>query len=359
MARIRTAIQRVSRWMNTHGAPLLVENLAPGATAERLAQAETEFGVALPADLRALWSLHDGQREQHANGFIEIYNLLSVEWALVQRETVLAGIEFARESPDWWKESGGTEEELLSDHWLPFAAQDSDSLVVHGLTGRVFQCDHDDSPKLLAPSLGQWFERFAAQVEADDYAVEEGFGDYYLERRDREAEHRAELRQQQEAAHQRMRREVPILDQFRVAISNKDAERCIEVLQDAGDDFNGAVELLFKDDLETTFVASALRPFLNAVTTLTPDQWVDVAVGGALLGNHAIRDIAASHATELSASRLKQLEKAMAAASSPLEHDAMESVLQKLRAMQPADPPPNEGQGNWLSRLFKKRPPKA
>jgi len=182
---IRLAIERISRWMNEHGAPLLVENLAPAASAERLAEAEAEFGMAFPSDLRAMWSLHDGQREE-GNGFIEAYNLLSVQWALAERETVLMGIEFARESPDWWEDSGGTTEELHSNQWLPFAAQDSDSLVVHGLTGRVFQCDHDDSPKLLAPSLGEWFLRYADRVEANDYAVEEGFGDYYLSLRDRE-----------------------------------------------------------------------------------------------------------------------------------------------------------------------------
>jgi cell wall assembly regulator SMI1 len=64
--------------MTAHDAPLLVENLAPGAAPERLAHAEAEFGVALLDDLRALWSLHDGQREA-GNGFIEAYNLLSVE----------------------------------------------------------------------------------------------------------------------------------------------------------------------------------------------------------------------------------------------------------------------------------------
>lgn len=361
---IRHPIERISRWMNEHGAPLLVENLAPGASAERLAQAETEFGVALPSDLRALWSLHDGQREE-GNGFIEAYNLLSVQWALAERETVLMGIEFARESPDWRKDSGGSTEELHSNHWLPFAAQDSDSLVVHGLTGRVFQCDHDDSPTLLAPSLGEWFQRYADRVQADDYAVEEGFGDYHLSLRDREAERRQADRAQRQAQHERMRQETPLLDQFHKAIAKTDEYRCIEVLRDAlerddKDAFNSAVALLFTGNNEPKFVAGALRPLLNAVT-LTSDQWVDVAVGGALLGNNAIRDVALLHATGLSVARLNRLEKAVAAASSS-ERDALDDVLQKLRTTRPSDAPPdaptNGNSGNWLSRLFKNGPPK-
>jgi cell wall assembly regulator SMI1 len=341
---IRRSIERISCWMNEHGAPLLVENLAPGASAERLAQAETELGMSLPSDLRALWSLHDGQREE-GNGFVEAYNLLSVQGALAERETVLMGIEFARESPDWWKDSGGTTEELHSNHWLPFAAQDSDALVVHALTGRVFQCDHDDSPKLLASSLGEWFQRYADRVEADDYAAEEGFGDYYLSPRDREAERRDAERAQRQAEHDRMRRETPLLDQFHKAIAKADEDRCIEVLKDAleRDDknaFNSAVALLFTGNLEPRFVAGALRPLLNAVT-LTPDQWVDVAAGGALLENNAIRDVAISRATGLSITRLNRLEKAAAGASSS-ERDALDGVLQRLRAKRPSDAPPVE-----------------
>jgi cell wall assembly regulator SMI1 len=360
---IRLSFERISRWMSSHGAPLLVENLADGATPERLANAEAELGWALPSDLRGLWSLHDGQREE-GNGFIEAYNLLSVKRAIAEQETVLIGIEYAREEPAWWKDSGGTTEELDSNHWLPFAAQDSDALVVHGVTGRVFRCDHDDSPKLLAPSLGEWLEQYAERVETDDYAVEEGFGDYFLSLRDREAERREQERAQREREHERMRRETPLLDQFRAAIAQKDEDRCIEVLKDAlerddKDAFSAAVRLLFAGDLETKFVAAALRPVLKAVT-LEPDQWVDVVVGGALLGNNAVRDIGLSHAAGFSQTRLKRLAKA-AAAASPGERAALNNVLQKLWAMKQSDapPPPDGHTGNWFSRFFKKPPPKA
>jgi cell wall assembly regulator SMI1 len=362
-ARIQAALERISRWMNAHGAPLLVENLAPGAAAEQLAQAEAEFEVAVPGDLRALWSLHNGQREE-GNGFIEAYNLLSLQWAVAQQETVLMCIEFARESPDKWHMTGGTVEELRSDHWLPFAAQESDSLVVHGVTGRVFVCAHDDAPRLLAPSLAEWLERYASRVAADDYAVEEGFGDYYLELRDREAERRKQDRKEREAEHERFRRETPLLDQFRKALAKKDEERCVEVLKDALDRedteaFHAAVALLFRSKPKPEFAAGALRPVLSAVV-LDPDQWVDVAIGGASRGNNAIRDVAISRCGGASVDRLKQLERAVTAAAEP-EHKLLEDVLQRVRANLPgdtaaqADSPP----GNWLSRLFGKRPPRG
>jgi hypothetical protein len=173
-------------------------------------------------------------------------------------------IAFARESPDLWPATGGTMDELQSNHWLPCAAQDSDSLVVHGITGRVFACDHDDSPKLLAPSLATWLEQYASRVEADDYAVEGGFGDYYLERRDREAERRQKKRTEREAEHERFGRETPLLDQFRKGLDGRDTDRCAEVLKDALDRenteaFAAAIALLFGSKAEPKFVAGTLR----------------------------------------------------------------------------------------------------
>jgi cell wall assembly regulator SMI1 len=92
---VRLSIARISQWMNENGAPLLVSNLAPGASAEDLAHAEREFKVALPKGLRALWLLHNGQVDEH-NCFIEYYDFLSIEWALAQRESVLLCMQFAR-----------------------------------------------------------------------------------------------------------------------------------------------------------------------------------------------------------------------------------------------------------------------
>jgi cell wall assembly regulator SMI1 len=372
--RIRAAFERISRWMNAHGAPLLVENLAPGATAERLAEAEAELGIALPEDLRAMWSLHDGQREE-GNGFFEGDNFLSVQWACAEKETVLMSIEFARESPERWPATGGTMEELASDHWLPFAAQDSDAIVVHGITGRVFACDHDDSPRLLAPSLVAWLEEYAARVDAGDYVVEEGFGDYYLQLRDREAERRAQERAAREAERERFRRETPLLDQLRKGLAEKNADRCTEVLQDAmergdTDALKAAIALLFGERTATPepkFVAATLRPLLKAVT-LEPDQWAEVATGGALLGNNAVRDVALAHCAGASAERIDQL--AAASKDAPAgDRPALDDVLQRLRAMAtPQGPRGKQGdqgnqgeepQGSWWSRVFGKRPPKA
>lgn len=334
--------------MTAHGAAALVQNLAPGATPERLDQAEAKFGAPFPDDLRTLWSVHDGSLEE-GHGFIESFNLLSTSGSLEQRESTLASIEFARESPEAWAESGGTEHELASDRWLPFAGMDSDALVVHGISGRVFECDHDDTPRLVAPSLVSWLEGYAASLEADDYVLEPGFGGVYLTLRDREAERRAQEQAQKQAAHDRHRLETPLLDQFRDAIGARDEDRCIEVLGDARTrdemgTFHAAVAMLFAATPEPVFAAAALRPHLSFVD-LTADQWVDVAVGGILLENHAIRRVAEPGCAGATAERLNRLSESVTLAPERRRAD-LEDLHQKLRGKQP------EG---WISRLLRWR----
>ncbi len=241
-------------------------------------------------------------------------------------------------------------EELASDHWLPFAGMDSDALVVHGVTGRVFECNHDDTPMLVAPSLLSWLEEYASSLEADDYALEPGFGGMYLAKRDREAERREQERAEKQAAHDRYRQQTPLHDQFREALAALDEDRCVEVLEDAlarneKDAFHAAVAMLFSAGPEPTFVAAALRPHLSFVD-LTPDQWVDVAVGGVLLENNAIRRVAESGCKGASADRLNRLAETVRQAPERRRRD-LEALYQKLRDERP---------GGWIARLLRWRP---
>jgi len=72
-----------------------------------------------------------------------------------------------------------------SDSWVAFAARGYDSLVVSGVTGRVFTCEKDALPlHWVAESVLEWIEAYAGRVEAGAYTVEEGFGECYLDRPD-------------------------------------------------------------------------------------------------------------------------------------------------------------------------------
>lgn len=141
MSAIEAAVERVKGWMRANGASPLVENLAPGATAEQLDDAERRFGFAFPPDLRELWRLHCGQREEQ-NGFIGFRDLLDATRALDELDTVRATLESLRVSRP--VVTGATQDEL--ERWVPFAGRGSELLVVHGETGRVFVFEKDWPP---------------------------------------------------------------------------------------------------------------------------------------------------------------------------------------------------------------------
>lgn len=178
-ARLAKAIERAKSWMNKNGAGILVKNLAPGANDAALAKAEKKLGFALPAELVELWKIHDGQRSEQ-NGFIGSLDLLGSRDALSIREDVLLSVR-------WMLEDEGMVEDAelrtaeADERWIPFGTRDSDHLVIHAKTGRVFRVAKDAPPlSLAAKSLTEFFESYAKGMEKGEYTVEEGFGDVYL-----------------------------------------------------------------------------------------------------------------------------------------------------------------------------------
>ena len=186
----------------------IVANLAPGATSAQLADAEAELGFPLGAELRAMWSVHAGQREE-LDGFVESYDLLSIDRAINEMRSLRQLLAATRRMPDRVPESGLTEAELASETWVMFAARDADGLAVNTTSGRVFEDEHDDAPPLhlVAPSLLAWINGYAARVVADDYRLEGGFGNVYLSPRDREAEAREEEAKAREKERAQLARE--------------------------------------------------------------------------------------------------------------------------------------------------------
>jgi hypothetical protein len=293
--RLAKALSCVATWMIEHGAPLLAENLADGATADQLIEAEADFGFAFPSELRDLWTLHNGQKEE-MNGFIEYLDLLDARRAFGERDSVDLALHLLRESPQRSPKAPNGEE-IASDHWVPFAGRDSDLLVVSAVSGRVFSCS-DGEMVLVAPSITDWAEHYAARVLADDFAVEEGFGDYHLAKRDREAETREQNLTREREHYARYRREKPLATQLRDALSAKDVDRCLDVFElavNSPGQLGEIVDLLFDQASDPKMIAAALRIQLQRLT-LTPERWAIVSKGGALLENNAIRDFAAARA---------------------------------------------------------------
>jgi hypothetical protein len=168
---------------------------------------------------------------------------------------------------------------------------------VNTVSGRVFKILHDDSPplRLHAASLVAWATQYASRVVADDYRVEEGFGDYYLELRDREAERRHEERSRFERGERQRKAKMSVKELLEEAVSRNKEDAAQEVLERAEQTsqtaLTEAIALLFAAGASPAFIAGTLRPRLNRLT-LSAAEWKVVAKGGARMGNNAIRDIA-------------------------------------------------------------------
>lgn len=187
-ASLLDSFRRLTTWMRANGAPLLAENLAPGAKPAQLIKLEHRLGFKVPLGLRTLWLLHDGQRKP-LNGFVGPLQLLPVAWVLNERARTAAVLARLRAAKGGWRSAGITPEEAQSEQWVPIAARDEASLLVHATTGRVFAGTldgEDDVPPLhlVAPSVAKWLASYAQSVQDGEFELTPGFGDYYLSPRE-------------------------------------------------------------------------------------------------------------------------------------------------------------------------------
>ena len=180
---IEGAMRRLRAWMSVH-APVLVENLAPGATTAQLDALATALGFPLPEGLRQLWSIHDGQHHE-LDGFVRHMDLLGTRQAAGALDDVLRWVAELRAHPEDWAEARVDAAEIASDRWVPLAERGyADMLAVSGLTGRVFTIAKDIPPlQLLAPSVSAWLESYANDAERGAFTVARGFGQAHLSRK--------------------------------------------------------------------------------------------------------------------------------------------------------------------------------
>jgi hypothetical protein len=160
------------------------------------------------------------------------------------------------------EESRMTPQELASGSWLRFAGRDSDGLAVNTVSGRIFEVCHDDAPPLhlRAPSLTSWLTGYAARVVAGDYRVEEGFGDCYLQLRDREHEARdaASKKADREEKARKSQMAARALVAEAIARDNPDAATAAlaRAQRERGDALAEAIAELFAGKAQSAFIAS-------------------------------------------------------------------------------------------------------
>jgi cell wall assembly regulator SMI1/predicted DNA-binding WGR domain protein len=172
--RISTALARIKSWMSKH-APELVENLAGPASVSQLDELEQTLGLVLPPDLRDLWSIHDGQRME-GHDFFAGDCWMSTRGAPTALKSAKVMIDCVLADRSLWKAAGARDDEMTSSQWVMFAGH-RDGFVVNCATGRVFECQRDTPGlTLVAPSIAEWLERYASDLQAGKYAIDEQFG---------------------------------------------------------------------------------------------------------------------------------------------------------------------------------------
>lgn len=129
-------------------------------------------------DLVELYRLYDGM-DDYAQ-FVNGGTFMPVEDALTAYNTML-------EYTDWDVEPSGDEllrrDKRWRAGWWPFVDADGDYIVVDvdpgplGRTGQVITfCNNGDFPAaVLGDSLGEWLDRYAEEVDAGRFELQDGF----------------------------------------------------------------------------------------------------------------------------------------------------------------------------------------
>lgn len=162
--RLHAAFQKRAAALRELGAQHLIDNLAPGAKPLALSRLEQKLGAPLPKLLRTWWLLHDGEKKP-AEGFAAPFHLLPVAWVLNERVGTLRRLE--RRAAESANEA--SDAERAAPRWIPIAAMKGASVVVHGKTGRVFECaEEGPALRLLASSVVEWFVALVEEPLVED-----------------------------------------------------------------------------------------------------------------------------------------------------------------------------------------------
>lgn len=181
VARIAELCATVSSWLREN-LPTKARKryLRPGASAGTIARAERALGVQLPPAMRALYQEHDGCL---AVGGYELLPLCR-DRSVVSEWTELAGL---RER-EWLelrsKPRGPVRDDWWNPAWIPLALDPAGNLLcvdlaprAGGAPGQVIFWEHDDPERgVVARSLVDWLEQYAADLEAGAYAFSEEAG---------------------------------------------------------------------------------------------------------------------------------------------------------------------------------------
>lgn len=175
------AFRQLTGWLYEQGAPSLADGLAPGAKPLQLTRLEQKLGWPLPAELRMLWLLHDGQLRAK-DGLIGALQLLPVSWVLNERPATAKLLARLRVDAQALKRARLLPAEVESDQWLAVAKRGDESMVVSAATGRVFAASGAGLTP-VARTVSAWLLEYVDDVLSGAYEVVHDAEGSFLARR--------------------------------------------------------------------------------------------------------------------------------------------------------------------------------
>lgn len=167
---------RIDSWLDSN-APLILKDLSPGASEDKIAEVESTLGIKMTDTLRQSFIIHDGQLGDRYP-LLGDWNLLSLDDALeeweVMRELYQSGslegeVEAAEGvQPSWWNLK-----------WLPIAGNGSGDFYCAdfdptelGTIGQIVEFLHVDTTRAkVADSLYDLLSNYAMSLENGLYKL--------------------------------------------------------------------------------------------------------------------------------------------------------------------------------------------
>ncbi|HEY4240262.1 MAG TPA: SMI1/KNR4 family protein [Kofleriaceae bacterium] len=161
---MQAVVSRLEAWLAGQE-PALLETLPPGATADELADAESQIGATFPQALRAIFLWRNGAALCGAR------TLLSLADVTRLRDELQASVSAnAFPNRDWWHRA-----------WIPFATDGKGNYLVwdpggsfEGERGQVLEYWHAEQERtVLAPSVDDYLTALADTLESGAWTRDE------------------------------------------------------------------------------------------------------------------------------------------------------------------------------------------
>lgn len=176
----KKALDDIKEWMQDNRAAPIVDNLAPGASEQELAEVENELGHRFLDPLRRLYLLHNGQRNRDEHPFFEGGGRFTdLEYGVALIDSLLDFLWQGDEQgapEDVAEAMADSEKPLLAEEctsaWWPVAEAEGGYIAVNLRTGRVFEVEKEGPViSYRGDDVGEYLAAYADALWNDNYEV--------------------------------------------------------------------------------------------------------------------------------------------------------------------------------------------